>query len=349
MPSNGDSSPSSPNRDPFSSSLFRTLSNPGAPMLERSRTSIDGILVQNGRRSSFSHHPPESEYITEESSSSEASKADLEGVNKGKRKEKRRLFNSSTFPWTSIKNKNNGMGKSSNTIAVAEESSSPTYDDDPPLSPLNLLGYKHTTRSHLLNASISNEIRNLLPARSQLYDEWTLVYSLEQHGASLNTLYQNAVPPVPGSKPGYVLVIKDTTHTLFGGFANEYFHPTESKRYYGNGDCFLWKHREIPKQSFEVASDEEEYRPNCHTESFHEERPVNARFQAFPYTGLNDFIIFCTPKFLSMGGGEGRYGIWIDSDLEKGVSGSTLTFGNEPLCGSGTKFDILGVELWRIG
>ena len=46
---------------------------------------------------------------------------------------------------------------------------------------------------------------------------------------------------------------------------------------------------------------------------------------------------------------DGHYGLWIDSSLEKGVSAHCQTFGNEPLSDEGTKFDVLGVEVWYVG
>lgn len=46
---------------------------------------------------------------------------------------------------------------------------------------------------------------------------------------------------------------------------------------------------------------------------------------------------------------DGHYGLWLDSSFEKGISSSCPTFGNEPLSEDGTKFDVLGVEVWYIG
>lgn len=46
---------------------------------------------------------------------------------------------------------------------------------------------------------------------------------------------------------------------------------------------------------------------------------------------------------------DGHYGLWLDDNLEKGVSSSCPTFGNEPLSDEGKKFSILGVELWYVG
>ena len=77
--------------------------------------------------------------------------------------------------------------------------------------------------------------------------------------------------------------------------------------------------------------------------------PDRIRFKAFPYSGINDFMILCENGYLSIGGGDGHYGLWLDDSLEKGVSESCLTFGNEPLSDGGAKFDVMDVEIWYIG
>ena len=46
---------------------------------------------------------------------------------------------------------------------------------------------------------------------------------------------------------------------------------------------------------------------------------------------------------------DGHYGLWLDDNLEHGVSSTCPTFGNEPLSEEGKKFEVLGVELWYIG
>lgn len=202
----------------------------------------------------------------------------------------------------------------------------------PPLEPIILDGYLSTTRSRLLKPEVAEQLRNFLPSRLQLRSQWQLVYSLEQHGASLTTLYDRNRPP-PGQRPGYILVVKDRDHNIFGAYSNEHFRPSDFKRFFGNGDCFLWK-------TYEVL-----------TEIKNEEKTIpqhETRVRVFPYTGENDFLIFCTPQFLSMGGGDGHYGLWVDNNLESGISNRSLTFGNDLLSDSGPKFDIIGLEVWRI-
>ncbi|KAL4879605.1 hypothetical protein BJY04DRAFT_208534 [Aspergillus karnatakaensis] len=77
--------------------------------------------------------------------------------------------------------------------------------------------------------------------------------------------------------------------------------------------------------------------------------PDRIRFKAFPYSGINDYMMFCETGFLSLGGGDGHYGLWLDSIIEKGVSASCQTFGNEPLSDEGVKFNVLGAEIWYVG
>jgi hypothetical protein len=77
--------------------------------------------------------------------------------------------------------------------------------------------------------------------------------------------------------------------------------------------------------------------------------PDRIRFKAFPYSGMNDFMIFCETGFLSVGGGDGHYGLWLDDTLEKGISDTCLTFGNEPLSEEGHNFSVLDLEIWYIG
>ncbi|EHY58537.1 oxidation resistance protein 1 [Exophiala dermatitidis] len=77
--------------------------------------------------------------------------------------------------------------------------------------------------------------------------------------------------------------------------------------------------------------------------------PEHIRFKAFPYSGVNDFLIYCESNYLSIGGGDGHYGLWLDDQLNNGVSETCPTFGNEPLSDEGRTFEVLGVEVWYIG
>jgi len=77
--------------------------------------------------------------------------------------------------------------------------------------------------------------------------------------------------------------------------------------------------------------------------------PDRIRFKAFPYSGVNDFLLYCQSGFLSIGGGDGHYGLWLDDALDNGISETCPTFGNEPLSDEGKRFEVLGVEVWYVG
>jgi hypothetical protein len=80
----------------------------------------------------------------------------------------------------------------------------------PPLEPLQLVGFSDETPAdaRLLTAPIAEEIRIMVPARLSIVDEWRLVYSLDQDGASLATLYEKCAQ-YQGRRVGFVLCVKD--------------------------------------------------------------------------------------------------------------------------------------------
>ncbi|KAK3677422.1 oxidation resistance protein 1 [Recurvomyces mirabilis] len=258
----------------------------------------------------------------------------------------------------------------------------------PPLTPLTLKGYKEGTRgrSRLLSKAVAEEIRLLIPPRLQLMDTWTLTYSLEQDGTTLSTLY-NLSDIHRGKRGGFVLVVRDAGGGIFGAYLTD--PPKPQAHYYGSGECFLWRAFRLPalpdlsslppppsadtthlqrmttlglsKQSSSAslaslnvpATDglpaKKLNGTNHRSNGNGSATPERIRFKAFPYTGENEFCIFCQPDYLSVGGGDGHYGLWLDDRLNKGVSDTCPTFGNEPLSEEGTKFDVLGVEVWYIG
>ena len=87
----------------------------------------------------------------------------------------------------------------------------------PPLEPLQLLGYSQETPqdARLLTAPVAEEIRIMVPARLGIVDEWRLVYSLEQDGASLATLYEKCAQ-YQGVRVGFVLCVKDNDGGVSG-------------------------------------------------------------------------------------------------------------------------------------
>lgn len=228
----------------------------------------------------------------------------------------------------------------------------------PPLEPIVLHGYKDSTpdTARLLSAAVAEEIRAMVPERLRIVEDWHLVYSLEQDGASLATLYQKC-RQYQGKRVGFVLVVRDQEGATFGAYLSEYPRPAPS--YFGNGECFLWRASTLASLPPPPSADTTNL--NRHTtlapppRSPHDSARSSPtpsetiRFKAFPYSGLNDFYINCETGFLSVGSGGGHYGLWLDDSLGLGHSSQCETFGNEPLSDEGEKFGVIGVELWVMG
>jgi hypothetical protein len=132
------------------------------------------------------------------------------------------------------------------------------------------------------------------------------------------------------SDAGLVLALKDGDDNVFGAFVNEKLRPQQ--HYYGSGECFLWK---TTRSGKEVG------------------------VERFRWTGKNDYMVLSESTFLSVGGGEGKFGLWVDGALEKGVSACCPAFDNEVLCdamprGKGQRegekrFECYGLEVWAVG
>jgi hypothetical protein len=60
----------------------------------------------------------------------------------------------------------------------------------------------------LLTPAVAEEIRTMIPERLRIAEDWRLVYSLEQDGSSLTTLYQKC-RDYERRRVGFVLVVKD--------------------------------------------------------------------------------------------------------------------------------------------
>ena len=80
----------------------------------------------------------------------------------------------------------------------------------PPLEPIQLNGYDEDTApdARLLTTTVAEEIRIMVPMRLAIVEEWKLVYSLDQDGASLATLYEKCAH-FHGKRVGFLLVVKD--------------------------------------------------------------------------------------------------------------------------------------------
>ncbi|KAG0738341.1 hypothetical protein G6F16_004895 [Rhizopus arrhizus] len=182
------------------------------------------------------------------------------------------------------------------------------------LPPIVLRGCPQETCA-VLTENMAEIIRPYVPKRFRVASVWKLLYSLDQHGASLQTLYsmtRDYVGPC-------VWMMKDEDGQIYGAYSSHtlaYQHNT----YYGTGECFLWK----------LTS---------------EHQPTLPKIKVFPWTGKNDYMILCNSTFIAMGGGDGQFGLWLKSDMETGYSTPCPTFDNECLS-SKSQFQCIEMEVW---
>ncbi|KAI4487668.1 hypothetical protein M0802_011930 [Mischocyttarus mexicanus] len=145
-----------------------------------------------------------------------------------------------------------------------------------------------------------------LPARAEGF-LWTLVFSTSQNGFSLKSMYRQ----MANFESPILLVIKDTEGNVFGALTNRTLH--KSNRFYGAAETLLFK--------------------------------FTPRFQAFYWTGNNVNFIKGNSGSLAIGYGDGKFGLWLNSDLHRGITQSCSTFDNEPLAPH-EDFYVKDLECW---
>ncbi|XP_063834374.1 oxidation resistance protein 1 isoform X3 [Ostrinia nubilalis] len=199
---------------------------------------------------------------------------------------------------------------------------------DMEFSPPDLIG-----TSEIFTMEIREKLCTVLPARAQGY-MWSLTFSTSQHGFSLASMYrkmQRVDSPV-------LLVIQDTDNNVFGALTSCALHPSE--HFYGTGESLLFSFQRVeearrpppadadtadkPKEKEEVISDGKE-------EKGDQPPPVKTKFKYWGWTGDNMYFIRGSNDNISIGAGDGKFGLWLDGDLYLGRTQRCTTYGNEPL------------------
>ncbi|KAH7882578.1 TLD-domain-containing protein [Phlebopus sp. FC_14] len=207
---------------------------------------------------------------------------------------------------------------------------------------VSLVG-RHAGTTEVLSEEMADLIRPRLPALTRLSRHWTLLYSIDQHGISLNTLYSRCEPriptkAVPNPPQGALVAVKDARDAVFGVWLAEGIR--QERGYYGSGESCVWNAQERKLWTDETSRE--------------------AKLDVYNWTGRNDYVALCEPEFISFGGGDGRYGLYIDASLLEGSSVPCATFDNLVLCGGGgangivgrkkdVNFECVGLEVWGVG
>ncbi|OUM60286.1 hypothetical protein PIROE2DRAFT_46410, partial [Piromyces sp. E2] len=155
-------------------------------------------------------------------------------------------------------------------------------------------------------------LRKFLPPYYRECQKWELVFSLVDHGSSITTLLNKCSEThLTGS---FLLAILDTNGYIYGAYLSEAIHV--SKRFYGSGECFLWKLNNDKKEI-------EYYRGSVE----------------------NNYHIITEKSYIAFGGGNGDFGLYISNDLLNGYTSHSPTYNNPPLTPNG-KFECLNIEIW---
>lgn len=160
--------------------------------------------------------------------------------------------------------------------------------------------------SHILREEDIGRLGESLPARL-IGASWRLVFSTEEHGFSLASVYRKFREETNPS----LLVLQDTRGGVFGALSS--CPLRESDNFYGTGESFLF---------------------TC--------RPS---WRLYSWAGENQLFVRGTPHDLVVGAGEGQFGIWLDSSLYKGRTQACQTYRNEPLAIQGD-FTVRALECW---
>jgi len=162
--------------------------------------------------------------------------------------------------------------------------------------------------SAIMDDFIVRKLSFHLPPRAEAHP-WTLFFSTEKHGFSLKTLYRNMYKldtPI-------LLLVMDTNNEIFGAMLPCSLRISDS--FYGTGESFLF--------------------------TFYPE----LNFKRYNWTGSNNFFIKGNSESLSIGAGEGSFGLWLDGDLYHGRTQTCQTYDNDILT-LNEDFCIKAIECW---
>ncbi|XP_049847701.1 TLD domain-containing protein 2-like [Schistocerca gregaria] len=144
------------------------------------------------------------------------------------------------------------------------------------------------------------------PARAEGY-VWTLVFSTSQYGFSLNSMCRK----MNRLESPILLFIEDTENNVFVALTSCALKVSD--HFYGTGESLLFR--------------------------------FTAEFQVFNWTGDNLYFIKGNNESLSIGAGDGKFGLWLDGDLYQGRTEPCSTYGNEPLTPQ-KDFVVKTLECW---
>jgi hypothetical protein len=173
---------------------------------------------------------------------------------------------------------------------------------------------------------------------------WRQLYSTREHGFSLSSLYQQAA-----GNGATVVAVLTTRGDVVGALLSDGIREPESGQfYYGTGESFVFK-----ACSGDCGDDAGTGSSSSRREG------ADDSVQIFPWTGENFLFCYSSPQSISIGGGNGAAGLYLEETLLRGSTGPTETFSNSALCppqdvaGELTdpeieRFEIAHLEIWGV-
>lgn len=157
-----------------------------------------------------------------------------------------------------------------------------------------------------------SNIWSWIPARFRILD-LELVFVSSENGFRLSTLFEKANESEP-----LLLIIETTDGNIFGTYLSRSLRNRTSRKFFGTGETFIFN-----------------LRPTAQIFSWNESHD-------------NQQFIYADENFLAIGCSSGKFGIWIDRDLNQVVSSPCDTFRNPSFIENESGWsDIYCIELYR--
>eukprot|EP00977_Amphora_coffeiformis_P029538 scaffold41364_cov229-Amphora_coffeaeformis.AAC.1 len=160
--------------------------------------------------------------------------------------------------------------------------------------------------------------KKVLPT-SLLGYKWKRLYSVARDGDSFSTCEANMV-----GRRHTLFVIQTTSSKVIGAYCDTEWKQSGPTAFEGGVGTCLYR--------FDKNDD-----------------PSSLFVDAYRWTGVNRLIAVCDrhKKRIGFGGGEGSFGLCVDSNFTKGSTASCPTFGNPPLCGPDEQsFEVVDMEVY---
>lgn len=165
--------------------------------------------------------------------------------------------------------------------------------------------------------------KKVLPASLMGY-KWKRVYSVARDGDSFSTCEASLA-----GQRRTLFVIQTSSSKIIGAYCDTEWKLSRPAAFEGGAGTCLFRFHNVHDSN--VSS------------------PSSAVVNVFQWTGENRLIAVFDKhkKRIAFGGGQGSFGLCIDSNFTRGSTASCPTFGNPPLCGDDEdSFHVLDMEIY---